>query len=421
MTDRAAVAHVSRTRSLADHLPSWFGSIRFRIAAIYSLVLFGLATLAVGGLYVFHARDLDQATVSHTYVVENPIAPGVVATETHRENLVTLEELINERTLDTLRDRAFLALGLLFFASLFVGWWVSGLVVAPIRRITGVARQIQATDLSRRIDLDGPNDELRDLADTFDGMLARLEEAFEAQRRFIQDASHELRNPLAVMRTNLDVALADPDATNDDLRHTATVVSRTTERMSRLVDDLLTYARQGLPDEQWEDVDLASIVSETVDEFRVPAQARSLELRATSAPGVTVTADRTELKKALANLVGNAVRLAPARTTITVSSGAEEQWAFLSVADGGPGIAEEHQDAVFDRFWRAPGQVEAEGVRRTGLGLTIVKGIAERHGGRVALASASGKGSTFVIWLPVVSGRFNGSSVGSHRMESDIS
>jgi signal transduction histidine kinase len=334
---------------------------------------------------------------------------------------VTLEELINERTLDTLRDRAFLALGLLFLASLFVGWWVSGLVVAPIRRITGVARQIQATDLSRRIDLDGPHDELRDLADTFDGMLARLEAAFEAQRRFIQDASHELRNPLAVMRTNLDVALADADATTDDLRHTATVVSRTTERMSRHVDELLTYARQGLPDEQWEEVDLGSIVSETVDEFVVPAQARSLALRASSAPGVSVTADRTELKKALTNLVGNAVRLAPSGTSITVSSGAEEQWAFLSVADRGPGIAEEHQQAVFDRFWRAPGQVDAEGVRRTGLGLTIVKGIAERHGGRVDLASAVGTGSTFVIWLPAVSGRFNGSSVGSHRMESDIS
>ena len=102
----------------------------------------------------------------------------------------------------------------------------------------------------------GPKDELRDLADTFDGMLDRLETAFEAQRRFIQDASHELRNPLAVMRTNLDVALADPDADADELRRTASVVARTATRMGKLVDDLLAYARHGLPDQAWDRVEL---------------------------------------------------------------------------------------------------------------------------------------------------------------------
>jgi len=321
VTASAEHVRISRTRTLAEHLPSWFGSIRFRIAAIYSLLLFGLATLAVGGLYVFYARELNGSSVSGTYVIEHPIAPGVSEQETVRAEFTTLEHLVNERALETLRNRAFFALSLLFLASLFVGWWVSGVVLAPIQRITDVAREISATDLARRIDLGGPKDELRNLADTFDGMLARLEEAFESQRRLIQDASHELRNPLAVMRTNLDVALADPNADPAEVREAATVVRRTAERMSRLVDDLLTYARHGLPDEQWEEVELGPIVQEAVDEFARPAEARSLELVHATAAGVCVMADRTELKQALANLVANAVRLAPAGTTITVASG----------------------------------------------------------------------------------------------------
>ncbi len=404
---RAEHVRISRTRTLAEHLPSWFGSIRFRIAAIYSLLLFGLATLAVGGLYVFYARDLNGSSVSGTYVIEHPIAPGVSAQETVRAEFTTLEHLVNERALETLRNRAFFALSLLFLASLFVGWWVSGVVLAPIQRITDVAREISATDLARRIDLGGPKDELRDLADTFDGMLARLEEAFESQRRLIQDASHELRNPLAVMRTNLDVALADPNADPAEIREAATVVSRTAERMSRLVDDLLTYARHGLPDEQWEEVELAPIVQEAVDEFTRPADARSLQLVAAPTAGVCVMADRTELKQAVANLVANAVRLAPSGTTITVASGIDNGWAFLSVADEGPGIAPEDQPRVFERFWRAPGQPE----RGSGLGLTIVQRIAERHGGHVALRSELGVGSIFVVWLPALSQRFNDGAV----------
>ena len=127
-----------------------------------------------------------------------------------------------------------MALGMLFVGSLGVGWFAAGIVLRPIERITRVAREIQATDLSRRINLRGPNDELRRLADTFDAMLARLDAAFESQRRFIQEASHELRNPLAVIRTNVEVAMADPDASKKSSRELGAVVGRTAERMSTL-------------------------------------------------------------------------------------------------------------------------------------------------------------------------------------------
>src|SRR5690606_9012714 len=175
-------------------------------------------------------------------------------------------------------DYSFTALGLLFIGSLGTGWIVSGRVLRPIGRITGVAREIQATDLSRRIHLRGPNDELRQLADTFDAMLARLDAAFESQRRFIHEASHELRNPLAVIRTNLDVALSDPDATVDDLREVGELVGRTAERMSSLVDDLLYYARQEEPANRAGLIDVAPLVSDAVAEFRAAAESAGLGL-----------------------------------------------------------------------------------------------------------------------------------------------
>src|SRR5262249_32499141 len=221
----------------------------------------------------------------------------------------------NESALHRLRTYSFAALLILFVASFGVGWLVAGYLLRPIRRITGVARDISATDLSRRIDLGGPEDELHQLADTFDDMLERLDEAFANQRRFIQEASHELRNPLAVIRTNLEVTLADPAATKDDLRHTAAVVGRSTERMSRLVDDLLLYARNETPTLERAPVDAAMLVREAADEFQVPAEARGLNLVWSSASGLMTIGDRDALRQALANLLANATRLAPEGST----------------------------------------------------------------------------------------------------------
>jgi signal transduction histidine kinase len=293
----------------------------------------------------------------------------------------------------------------MFLVSLLVGWFVAGRVLKPIGRITRVARDIQATDMSQRIALEGPQDELRDLADTFDGMLDRIEDAFDAQRRFIQDASHELRNPLAVMRTNLDVVLADENASEEDLRHTAEVVERTAERMSRLVDGLLVSARSEMSGGGKDRFELRTVADETVDEFAATAEAHGIVLSAASngdatTHGPAVVADRTEIKQALANLVGNAVRLAPSGTAVVVGVGQENGWASLSVADAGPGLTDDEREHVFERFWRGSNQNDADGQRRSGLGLAIVKDIAERHGGRVDVAARPGEGATFVIWLP---------------------
>ena len=382
---------------LVDRLPEWARSIRFRYTLLYSAVLFGLAAIVVAAIYLVLLMNLRSEPVSASRGVWCPRFGGDCI---RLLSLSEFERLVNSRTLKQLRNYSFGALGVLFVASLGVGWVVAGRVLRPIGRITSVARDIQATDLSRRIELPGPEDELKQLADTFDAMLARLDAAFEAQRQFTADASHELRNPLAIIRTNVDVALADPHADPDDLRHTMAVVKRASDRMARLVDDLLALARRQEPTLEHELVDLGVAVYEASEDFMVPAAARDIVLDRAIAPRVVVTGDRDALKRAVANLLDNAVRLAPAGSRIRLATGSEGDRAWIAVADEGPGISAEDQLHVFDRFWRADkARSRADG--GTGLGLAIVRQIVEGHGGHVRLQSKVGLGSSFVIWLPV--------------------
>ena len=380
---------------LVDRLPGWARSIRFRYTLLYSGVLFGLAAVVVAAIYLVLLMSLRNQPVSASRGVFCPRLGDCI----RLVSLSEFERLVNSQTLTKLRNYSFGALGVLFVASLGVGWVVAGRVLRPIGRITSVAREIQATDLSRRIELAGPDDELKQLADTFDAMLARLDAAFAAQRQFVADASHELRNPLAIIRTNVDVALADPRADPEDLRHTMAVVQRASDRMARLVDDLLALARRQEPTVEHEPVDLGAAVAEASDDFLVPAAARQIVLDRAIAPGVVVTGDRDALKRAVANLLENAVRLAPQGSRIRLATGSEGGRAWIAVADEGPGIAAEDQPHVFDRFWRADkGRSRADG--GTGLGLAIVRQIAESHGGQIRLQSKPGVGSSFVIWLP---------------------
>jgi len=399
-----ALADGSRAHRAAGGMPGWMGSIRFRLAVVYSSVLFGLAAFMVSLIYLAVAVQLNNEAVYREYPVTKleQTADGRIRVEQSviREEFRTFEQSVNTATLAQLRRLTFFALLMLFLTSLGVGWVVAGRALAPIERITAVAREIQATDLTRRIDLGGPPDELRNLADTFDDMLERIDGAFEQQRQFIHEASHELRNPLAVIRTNVDVTLADHDSTDDDYRHTLAVVQRSSERMTRLVDDLLVYARQGTTSRDLHPVEVGALLADAASEFRVSAEERGISVVLTSHLDLWVIGDPVALKQALANLLANAVRLAPEGSTLHLAAGAAEpSWVWMSVTDEGPGIAPADQERVFQRFFRGDGPA-GRGEVRSGLGLTIVRQVAEAHGGEVRLVSAVGTGSTFALWLP---------------------
>ncbi len=385
----------SRSQRASSRLPSWMGSIRFRLTAVWSILVFGLAALVVGGIYLGLQYSLKNQKISATAFQVG----GITFIQPDQAQLV--QRAVNERALDALRVYSFWALLALFFLSLIVGWIVSGRLLRPLGEISNSVREIQASDLKQRIDLGGPNDELRQLADTFDDMLGRLDEAFEGQRQFIHEASHELRNPLAVIRTNLEVTLADPDANAEELRHAAEVVERSSERMARLVDDLLVYARKGTLSLERDPVDVALLINEAAEEFTAPAMAAGVHLVHQASGGLWVVGDRLALRQALGNLLANAIRYSPEGTTVRLRCGLEGPWVWLAVEDQGPGIDLVDQDRVFQRFWRGDSR-EGRQQGRSGLGLTIVRQIAEAHGGEVKLVSQVDHGSAFALWLPAL-------------------
>lgn len=388
--------------------PPIFKSIRFRLSLTYALAVFVAGSLLIGGSYLWQVNQLDEPVIvikGRMQLVHHATGQqfDIVLTDSdpREEVLRALEYNAYLRAVDNLKVSSLVALGLLFVVAFGTGWLLAGWALRPVQRMVTVSRDITATDLSRRIDLPGPADEMKQLADTFDAMLERLQASFEGQRRFVQDASHELRNPLAVARTNLELALTDPDADVEQLRSAGQVAMRSTERMSVLVDDLLEQARSGVPEVTRSDIDLVATVGDIVDDYGPAARARDLSLSmvAPMAP-LPLRADAAAVRRAIGNLVSNAVKFAPTGTAISVTVARSDREAVVEVTDQGPGIPQADQRSVFERFWR--GDTSTAG---TGLGLSIVQQIAERHGGSVSVNSIEGTGSTFVLRLPIVGGR----------------
>ena len=396
------------------------GSIRFRLALVYSLLLFGLGAIVVGGIYWGLARNLDESALSQSLSLEELRVEGGVplaGEQAVRDLAAAVESDANERAMQMLRDYSLIALAVLFGASMVVGWFLAGHVLKPVGRITAVARRISATDLSQRIALGGPPDELRRLADTFDDMLDRLDRSFDAQRGFVEDASHELRNPLAVIRSNLDTTLADPDATTEDYRFVAEQVSRSVERMSRVVDDLVTFARHETRPQHLALVDIGELARQGTAEFGGYAANHDVLLTCTAPSGLLTLGDAGSLRQALANLLSNALRVAPPGSEVQVTAGGEGAWVWLAVTDEGAGIPTAEQERVFQRFQRGR-QASGEG---RGLGLAIVRQIAESHRGEARLVSAVGAGSTFTVLLPATGASSPGARIRrSRRATEDV-
>lgn len=386
-----------------SRLPTAMQSVRFRLTLLYSLMLFGVSSIMVGGIYWGLSNSLISQTVASEMACVQRSGPTFDIEQDRCEAQQAFELEVDARTLETLRRYSFVGLGAIFFVSFGVGWFTAGRVLMPIGRITRVARDIQATDLSRRIGLLGPNDDLKQLADTFDAMLDRLQRAFDNQQRLIHDTSHELRNPLAIMRTNLDVTLSDPDADLEQYKHTTEVVRRSSERMSKLVDDLLAYARHEATTRVEASVDLGELAVMLVDEFQGAAEHEKLRLEVDVESDLHVLGHARSLEQAIANLLANAVRFAPEGTSISISAGLDSGWVWLTVSDQGPGVAEEERGRVFQRYVRLgegeAGRPHLAGGQGSGLGLAIVREIVQAHRGEVSIIDTE-VGATFAMWMP---------------------
>jgi two-component system, OmpR family, sensor kinase len=294
-----------------------------------------------------------------------------------------------EEVNDALQIAAGVSIGVLILASL-LAWVIAGRVLAPLRVLRDTARSITESDLTRRIAVEG-DDELADLARTFNEMLDRLEEAFASQKSFISDAGHELRTPITIIRGHLDVMGHDPQ----DRRETLELVDDELDRMGRLVNDLLLLAKASRPDFlQPETVDLSDLTHEL---FAKASALAERDWRLAAVGSGRIVADRQRLTQALMNLSQNAVSHTSAGDAVELGTELRDGRVKLWVKDTGPGVPEHEQTRIFERFVRLPRAPAGEG---TGLGLAITRAVATAHGGRVELDSRPGEGARFTVVIP---------------------
>jgi heavy metal sensor kinase len=265
------------------------------------------------------------------------------------------------------------------------------------------ARKIGAENLSQRLPVANPRDELGRLAETFNELLGRLEASLTLQRQFMADASHELRTPVATTRTAANVALQQPHRDETDYRHTLEIVEQQAVRLSRVVDDMFTLARAdaGNYPVRIDPVYLDEVVDEVVRAARVLASPKHVTIELTAATAAPFTGDEDLLRRLIGNLIDNAVRHAPAGSTVRVDLEQRADSYTITVSDKGAGIPPEIQPHIFERFYRGdPARTRTGQSDGAGLGLALSRWIAQVHRGDVTLVSSSEQGTTFSAFLP---------------------
>jgi signal transduction histidine kinase len=306
---------------------------------------------------------------------------------------------LNQATLSTLMTRSLMALGLMALAALGLGWVVAGRVLRPLAAITATAKRCSTDTLHQRIALDGPDDELKELADTIDGMLERLDTSFASQRRFAANASHELRTPLAIMRAALDVGLRGRDTGAADPQGMDQTLREAVDRSEHLVDSLLLLARSEQTPPSREPLDLAAAAQDALDAWRAERASLGLRVSDRLEPAV-VAGDRVLLERTVANLVENAVRHNQPGGWIELSSGTDDRgMAWVRVANSGRRIPPEQVPELFEPFRRLGGdRVGSRG--GAGLGLSIVRTVARVHGGSTHAEPLAVGGLAVTLTLP---------------------
>lgn len=295
-------------------------------------------------------------------------------------------------TLSHLLEYSLVTLLVVVALAAILGWIVAGRALRPVHQITAAARAASEDNLSARVTLRGPRDELRELAETFNDMLDRLRAAFESQRRFIANASHELRTPLAVMRTSVDVVVADPTSTSDDLRRMAVDIRTAVDHAEHLIEALLILARNDRGLTVREDVDLATIAEDVLE----PAHVGDRRVH-TQLDSAVVSGNPVLIEHLIANLVDNAFRYSDDGGEIWVGTGLEHGSARLTVSNTGPIIDAQDIDRIFQPFQRLNSRTSHEGF---GLGLTIVGSIAANHGGSATAVPRDGGGLSVTVTIP---------------------
>ena len=407
-------------------IPGFFGRrpVRLRLTVIYS-GLFLLAGAALLGItYGLVAGTLPTTTSSREvsrYIAESSsagfpgpeicqpsanLSPAKIEQCKAQANAVgqTLADAAvragRVQALHRLLGDALGGLVLVTMISAALGWVVAGRVLRPVHAITAAARRASEENLGERIGLSGPPDELKELADTFDGMLARLDAAFASQRRFVANASHELRTPLTVMRTAIDVTLAKPTRTPGQLESMAAEVRHAVNQAEALIEALLTLARSDRGQGSRSALDLAVFAEDALDTAAPTLGAAAVTVDSLLEPGIAV-GDPVLVERLVTNLIDNSVRHNVRDGWVQVRTGYRDEMAFISVANSGPVIPDTTISSLFEPFYRCdPHPTSAGVIQGAGLGLSIVQSVVAAHGGHVSARPVPGGGLEVMAVLP---------------------
>ncbi len=391
-----------RLRDLAfrPHLPK--RTVRLRLTALYGALFLPLGVALVVITFVvtiLSSRSVAQAPITQihghgkTIVVSSGGSGGTTVTPPDGIRIGSLSLDFHEFLLGSC-----ITVVVMIGITVLLGWLLAGRVLRPLRTITDTTQTISEHDLHQRLALPGARDELTELGDTIDGLLGRLERAFDSQRRFVANASHELRTPLTVDRAMLQVALSDPNLTLDSLRAACGEVLEAGREQERLIDALLTLARSQRGLDHKEPVDLAAMTSEVLHAHEPSAAARGLHVDA-SLGDATVPGDARLLYQLVSNLVDNAIRhnITGGRVQVTLAASTTE--ATLTVTNTGPPVAPDQVSRLLQPFQRGTPDRTAT-PNGLGLGLSIVADIAGAHGTSLGVLPRPEGGLTITVALP---------------------
>lgn len=372
-----------RWRELSEH------SARLRLTLLYSGMFLLLGTLLIGIILVlvWNGDVVGSSSVS----VAVPSGPGGgpvhdAVTQQHSADIARLLAV------------SWLTLAFTAAASAPLGWFAAGRTLRPLRQMTASARSISAGNLHDRLALTGREDEFKQLGDSFDELLGRLEAAFAAQRRFVANAAHELRTPLTLERTLLQVALADPNASAESLRATCEELLASGRSQERLLEALLTLATSERGLEHREKLDLGALTGRTISRTETKIAERHLELKPALQPAA-LTGDQPLIERLIANLLDNAISHNYEGGWIAIETATEPGRAMLRVANSGPVIYADQVEAMFEPFHRG-GTDRTKTDGHHGLGLSIARAIVRAHDGEISAAPQPGGGLVVTVSLP---------------------
>jgi signal transduction histidine kinase len=397
-------------------------TIRLRLTLLYGglFVASGAALLAITYVLVRHATDevLVGTRGKTTFVVSGtrtsqttaprrpkvhavgkggtPVTPQQAAAQARHDRALAKSQ--HDAEMGQLLEQSGVALAIMAALSIMLGWLVAGRVLRPLRTITNAAREISASDLHRRLALEGPDDELTRLGNTFDGLLERLEASFAAQRQFVANASHELRTPLTFERTLLEVALADPNASAETLRRTCERLLANSERQEELIEALLTLSRSQRGLDQREPFDLAAVSENVVATMQEQAEHGGIDLNVRLQPAET-SGDARLAERLISNLVDNAIRHNHRGGRLEVRTTTQADRSVVTVTNSGPTVPAHEVERLFQPFHRL-GTNRTDDSDGIGLGLSIVKAVAAAHDATVSAEPRPDGGLQIEVGFP---------------------